>query len=151
MPDRQGHGLAADVHPRRCTAGRVENRPTAFDTRPDSTIYVLAGRQTFSAAQTFASALDALTDAVFDTLGPAVRGAMPLGRHDGGPSHADLVKCTAAAAPCRCGVLWLAGRAEPSHAKKRVPVRELGSPKPYALAKKRASASGLAPAGRCAH
>jgi tetratricopeptide (TPR) repeat protein len=37
----------------------------AFDTRPQSSIYVLVGRQTFSAAQTFVSTLDTLTDAVF--------------------------------------------------------------------------------------
>ena len=33
---------------------------------------------------------------------------LPRGRHHGEPSHADLVKCTAAAAPCRRGILWVA-------------------------------------------
>jgi len=32
------------------------------------------------------------------------RFGLPLGRHHGGPSHADLVKCTAAKAPCQRGV-----------------------------------------------
>src|SRR5688572_15510002 len=55
-------------------------------------------------------------------------------RHHGGPSHADLVKCTAATGSSGRGV-----RSEALHGKKRVPVPV--SPGPYALAEGRASAA----------
>jgi hypothetical protein len=42
--------------------------------------------------------------------------------------HADLVKCTAAIGSSDGGVLGTAGARGSLHAKKRVPVRELGSP-----------------------
>src|SRR3954451_18534600 len=50
---------------------------------------------------------------------------LPRGCHRGEPSHADLVKCTAAAGSFQCGVLGSPAQSRAhSHAKERLPVRE---------------------------
>ena len=63
------------------------------------------------------------------------KSGLPRGRHHGGPSHADLVKCTAASRH-HPGAASVATR---SMTKKRVPGAGLAG-QPYALAKGRAAA-----------